>query len=72
MGSLVDTIFSPPTPQLPAPAPPVRIPDENDPKILEERRRREEMQRASRGRRSTELDGGSGAPATYTNTSLGV
>jgi hypothetical protein len=55
----------------PKPQPPVRLPDEDDPAIAEEARRKRMAATSKSGRASTVLtDGGSGNGA-YANTVLG-
>lgn len=55
------------TPNIPRPKAPARMPTEDSPEALEERRRREAELRAGRGRQSTILTGG----PTFSNTQLG-
>jgi hypothetical protein len=58
-------------PKLPKPEPVVRLPDENDPAIAEEARRKRMALQSRSGRASTVLaDGGSGG-GSYSNTVLG-
>jgi len=67
---MADMLGMKPKVDLPKETPKATIPDERDPAAVEARRKkmREEQQRA--GRESTNLTG-SGAPVTYTNTTMG-
>lgn len=58
-------------PKMPEALPSVSLPDPSDPKIVEAGKRKKEEERARTGRNSTDLGGGSGAPVTYGNSTLG-
>lgn len=66
----VANIFKAPK-ALPAAAPVVALPDMEDPVIKAAGARATEEERRRAGRASTNLGGGSGAPVTYNNSTLG-
>ncbi len=69
MGGLTDMFKSP---KMPDALPSVSLPDPSDAKVVQAGKRKKEEERARTGRESTDLGGGSGAPVTYGNSTLGT
>lgn len=66
MGGLTEMFKKPQLPKVPDPT---RVPDAMDPSVVEEGRRRKQMQRTASGRDSTNLEG---AKPAYSSTDLGL